>query len=63
MIQTNRYMLRFRVLTTEIYDLMENPKICLIVLEKMNIGTREKGSISRDQKFKSPQGIWFGLKK
>ena len=56
-------MLRFRVLTTEIYDLMENPKICLIVLEKMNIGTREKGSISRDQKFKSPQGIWFGLKK
>ena len=39
----------------EMSDLLDSPKIILTELETMNLETREKVSISRDNKFKSLQ--------
>ena len=47
----------------EMSDLLDSPKIILTELETMNLETREKVSISRDNKFKSLQGRRFEVKK
>ena len=47
----------------EMSDLLDIPKIILTELETMNLETREKVSISRDNKFKSLQGRRFEVKK
>ena len=51
-----------RVLTSDMTDLLENPKIIITAMQSMYLGSREKGSIDREQKFKSLQGRWFGPK-
>lgn len=51
-----------KVLTSSMPELLAKPCIIANALEKMHLGTREKGSISNARKFNSLQGRWFGIK-
>ena len=44
-------------------NLLKQPGKIITTMEKMHLKSREKGSISREQKFKSLTGRWFSLKK
>ena len=53
-----------KVLTvTNIENLLKQPGKIITTMEKMHLKSQEKGSISREQKFKSLTGRWFSVKK